>query len=102
MSELDRLEVIDYLDGHFLPLELDLEFTFVTQVDNVLEPQVTESRSLVDEVLHWLDQGEEPTYDAGLVGIFTEPDSFASEHREHRVRLRDVETAIRGLLDVGR
>ncbi|AIR89556.1 hypothetical protein [Pseudomonas cremoricolorata] len=102
MSELDRLKVIDYLDGYFLPLELDVEFTFVTQVDNVLEPQVVESRSLVDEVLHWLGEGEEPTYDPGLVGIFTTPDSFAAEHREYRLRLPDIEKAIRGLLDSGR
>lgn len=102
MSELDRLEVIDYLEGYFLPLELDLEFIFVTRVDDVLDPQVTDSRSLVDEVLHWLEQGEEPTYDVGLVGIFSEPDSFAAEHREHRLRLPEIERAIRGLLDAGR
>ena len=102
MSKLDRNEVFEFLQGYLQPLGLDLENTHINEIGNLIEPQVITSRPLVDEVIYWLNVGDEPTYDYGLVGVFREPHSFADEHRERRLRLRDLERAIRALLDSAR
>ncbi|MDZ5605038.1 hypothetical protein SJI00_19905 [Pseudomonas sp. RP23018S] len=99
MSAFERTEVFEFLQGYLQPLGLDLENTHINEIGNLIEAQVITSRPLVDEVIHWLDVGEEPTYDVGLVGVFHEPHSFADEHRETRLRLSDLERAIRALLD---
>lgn len=98
MSE--REQVIDFLEGYLRPLGLDLENTYINEIDNVIEPRVIASRLIADETMHWVRQGQEPTYDPGLVGVFREPDSFADTHREHRLRLSELEKAIRALLDL--
>nr|WP_314489265.1 hypothetical protein [uncultured Pseudomonas sp.] len=98
MSE--REHVIDFLEGYLQSLGLDLESTYINEIDNVIEPQVVASRSIADEVVHWMRLGQEPTYDPGLVGVFREPHSFADTHREPRLRLSELERAIRALLDL--
>ena len=59
MSE--REHVIDFLEGYLQPLGLDLENTYINEINNVIEPQVVASRSIADEVVHWMRLGQEPT-----------------------------------------
>lgn len=102
MSQLSRAEVKQYLESHFLPLGLDLENIHINGINNVIEQLVISSRPIIDEALYWVEEGEEPTFDFGTAGVFNHPYSFAEAHREHRLRLPDLESAIRGLLDLRR
>lgn len=98
----EQEHVIDFLEGYLQPLGLDLENTYITEINDIIEPRVVASRSIADEVVHWMGLGQEPTYDPGLVGVFREPYSFADTHRESRLRLSELERAIRALLDLAR
>jgi len=77
---------------------LDPDGVYVTEVADVIDLYVVRSRTLVEETLHWLKQGEEPTYDQGLFGLFDQPDTFNSAHRVGTLRLPDLEKQIRSLL----
>lgn len=74
------------------------EEVFITQVADLIDEQVISSRSLLDEVLEHLEQGEEPTYDQGLTGVFSQPGTFEPDLRLQGLRLPDIERAIGTLL----
>lgn len=80
---------------------LDPYGVHVTEVADVIDLKVVNSRSLVEESLYWLKRGEEPTYDQGLFGLFHQPDTFDSAHRVGTLRLRDLEKQIGQLLQQG-
>lgn len=90
-----RLRLIDSLEKH----GLDPDQVFITEVEDTLDLKVVTSRSLVLEAVAWVERGEEPTYDPGLFGVFSESHSFEQEHRVHSLRLSDFEKMIRLLLD---
>jgi len=77
---------------------LDPDAVYVNEVADVTDMYVVRSRTLVEESLHWLKQGEEPTYDQGLFGLFHQPDTFDRAHRVDTWRLQDLEKQIGSLL----
>ncbi|MFK3774737.1 hypothetical protein [Pseudomonas sp. NPDC089406] len=95
---LDAESVYAYLAQACMMFGVTPEEVFITQVVDLIDEQVVSSRSLVDEVFEHLVQGEEPTYDQGLSGIFSQPDTFDPGLRLQGVRLPDVERFIGTLL----
>lgn len=79
---------------------LDPDAVHVTEVGDVINQDVIISRTLVEESLHWLKRGEEPTYDPGLFGLFHQPGTFDSAHRVGSWRLQDLEKQIGKLLQL--
>ncbi|MBV4543284.1 hypothetical protein [Pseudomonas vlassakiae] len=87
-----------YLKQVLAPLGLDPNGVYVTEVADVIELNVVASRSLVEESLYWLKQGQEPTYDQGLFGLFHHSHSFDPAHRVNGWRLTELEKAIGKML----
>lgn len=87
-----------YLKQVLAPLGLDPNRVHVTEVADVIELKVVASRSVVEESLYWLKQGQEPTYDQGLFGLFHHPHSFDPAHRVGNWRLAELEKAIGKML----
>jgi len=79
---------------------LDPDAVHVTEVADVIDLEVVSSRTLVEEALHWLKLGEEPTYDLGLFGLFHQPGTFDDAHRVGTWRLPDLEKQIGRLLQL--
>lgn len=77
---------------------LDPDAVYVTEVTDAIDLDVVKSRTLVEEALHWLKKGEEPTYDPGLFGLFHQPDTFDNAQRVRTWRLPDLEKQIGRLL----
>ncbi|NIE76436.1 hypothetical protein F3J45_18535 [Pantoea sp. Ap-967] len=94
----DAEAVHAHLKNVLAPLGLDPDALYVTEVADVIELKVVASRSLVEEVIYWLKQGQEPTYDQGLVGLFHQPGTFDAAHRVGNWRLPDLEKQIGKLL----
>ncbi|MFV3405481.1 MULTISPECIES: hypothetical protein [Pseudomonas] len=90
--------VLAHLNETFQPLGIDPEAVYINQIDNVIDEAVVMSRSLLDEALHHLDQGVEPTYDQGLYGVFHEPGTFDPALRVGGLRLPDVERFVGQML----
>jgi len=94
----DVESVYAYLAQACMAFGVTPEEVFITQVAGVIDEQVVSSRSLLDEVIERLAQGEEPTYDQGLYGVFSQPDTFDPDLRLPSLRLPDVERFIGTLL----
>lgn len=91
-----------YLQEALMPHGIDPDTVHVNEIAHVVEMEVVRTRTLLEESLHWLEQGEEPTYDIGLVGLFHRPDTFDPMHRVMGLRLQDIERLIgRMLLTLG-
>lgn len=96
---LDFEAVNAHLEQVCLPLGIDPHAVFLNQIADVIGEQIVMSRSLPEEVLHHLEQGVEPTYDQGLHGLFSAPETFDAAYRVHNLRLSGVERVIRDLLE---
>lgn len=90
-----------YLTEAFLPLGIDLDTVYVTEIADAIDCDVVVSRNLVDEVLHHLRRGEEPTYDQGLFGLFHQPATFDLRYRVRGLHLLDLEKEIGNMLGFG-
>jgi hypothetical protein len=87
-----------FLSEQLMPLGLDPDGLFVNEVADVLDLEVVRTRTVVEESLHWLALGEEPTYDQGLIGLFHQPATFDPAHRAGGLRLPDLEKLIGQML----
>jgi hypothetical protein len=87
-----------FLGEALLPLGLDPDAVYVNEVADVIDLDVVRTRSLVEEAKHWLDHGEEPTYDQGMFGLFHQPGTFDPAHRVGGLRLSDLEREIGRML----
>lgn len=96
---LDFDAVNAHLEQACLPLGVDPHAVFLNEIDDVIGEQIVMSRSLLEEVLHHLEQGVEPTYDPGLHGLFSAPETFDAALRVQKLRLPGVERVIRDLLE---
>lgn len=87
-----------YLHEALGPHGIDPDTVHVNEIAYVVDREVVRTRRLLEESLHWLEQGEEPTYDIGLIGLFHRPDTFEPEHRVEGLRLQDIERMIGRML----
>ena len=91
-------EIRQYLTAFFLPLGVEPDTTHVNEIADVIDAEVVNSRTLVEEAQYWVERQEIPTYDQGRVGLFHAPATFDSALQVRQARLPDFERAIDGLL----
>ena len=89
-----------YLQETYLPLQLDPDAVYLNEIADVIDLEVVRSRTLVEEAMHWLELGEEPTYDQGLFGIFAGPFTFDPAYRLDTPRLVEFERDIGRMLSL--